>query len=97
MCLEFSIPTAFLFRRLYDFYSFQIMPLLGRLIGGSRQAYTYLPESIRTFPPPGRVAALMKNVGFSDVTFRRLTNGIAFLYLARKVKDVEEEDETQPG
>ena len=84
MCLEFALPTAPLFSRLYDFYSFHIMPVLGWIIGGSRQAYTYLPESIRTFPAPARVAALMKDVGFSRVTARRLTNGIAFLYLAEK-------------
>jgi len=52
MCLEFSRPTAPLFRWLYDFYSFHVMPLVGEIIGGSRQAYTYLPESIRLFPSP---------------------------------------------
>ncbi|MFZ0450617.1 MAG: bifunctional demethylmenaquinone methyltransferase/2-methoxy-6-polyprenyl-1,4-benzoquinol methylase UbiE [Desulfatiglandaceae bacterium] len=88
ICLEFSIPTAPLFRRLYDFHSFHVMPLLGWLIGGSRQAYTYLPESIRTFPSPGRVATLMKDAGFSEVTFRRLTNGIAVAYLAKKEENM---------
>jgi demethylmenaquinone methyltransferase/2-methoxy-6-polyprenyl-1,4-benzoquinol methylase len=95
MCLEFSIPTAPLFRRLYDFHSFHIMPLAGWLIGGSRQAYTYLPESIRTFPTPDRVAALMKDAGFAQVTFRRLTNGIAVIYLAKKGKGMRGGNETQ--
>jgi len=95
LCLEFSIPTAPLFRRLYDFHSFHVMPFLGWLIGGSRQAYTYLPESIRMFPAPGRVAALMKEVGFSEVTLRRLTNGIAMAYLAGRKRDVQEQNETQ--
>lgn len=84
MCLEFSRPTAPLFRRMYDFYSFYIMPLLGQLIVGSRQAYTYLPESIRLFPLPSELSAILEDIGFSDVRYRRLTNGIAVVHLARK-------------
>lgn len=84
MCLEFSRPTASLFRWLYDFYSFQIIPLLGWLIVGSRKAYTYLPESIRLFPGPEVLADLLKEVGFTRVTYQRLTNGIAVVHLANK-------------
>ena len=84
MCLEFSRPTAPLFRRLYDFYSFYIMPLLGQLIAGSKQAYTYLPESIRLFPLPSELSAILEGIGFSNVRYRRLTNGIAVVHLAEK-------------
>lgn len=84
MCLEFSRPTAPLFRRLYDVYSFYIMPFLGQIIAGSRQAYTYLPESIRLFPLPSELSGILEDIGFSDVRYRGLTNGIAVVHLARK-------------
>jgi len=84
MCLEFSKPTWSLFRWLYDLYSFRVMPLLGELIAGSRRAYTHLPESIRMFPLPDELAAVLRRIGFSSVTYRRLTNGIAVIHLAVK-------------
>ena len=84
MGLEFSQPTAPLFRWLYDFYSFHIMPFLGQLIVGSRQAYTYLPESIKMFSSPEELTGMLKRVGFSHVTHRKLTNGIAVIHLAIK-------------
>jgi demethylmenaquinone methyltransferase/2-methoxy-6-polyprenyl-1,4-benzoquinol methylase len=84
MCLEFSKPTSPLFRLLYDFYSFQIMPFLGQVLAGSRKAYTHLPESIRMFPLPDELSELLEKIGFSHVTYRRLTNGIAVIHLAIK-------------
>jgi len=84
LCLEFSRPTTPLFRWLYDLYSFQIMPLAGRIFAGSRQAYTYLPESIRLFPLPEELGAILKRVGFGGVTYRYLTNGIAVVYIGVK-------------
>ena len=84
MCLEFSRPTFVPFRWLYDIYSFYIMPLLGQLIAGSRQAYTHLPESIRMFPLPDELSDLLTRIGFSQVTHRNLTNGIAVIHLAVK-------------
>ena len=77
VCLEFSQPTAPWFRFLYDFYSFRIMPILGRLFAGSRQAYTYLPESIRLFPVPAELSGILEEIGFQGICYRRLTNGIA--------------------
>lgn len=84
LCLEFSKPTSRVFRWLYDFYSFHIMPLLGGLIAGSIKAYTHLPESIRTFSLPGELSAMLKDIGFSDIGYRHLTNGIATIHLAKK-------------
>lgn len=86
MCLEFSSPTTPWFRRVYDFYSFYIMPFVGQIITGSKQAYSYLPESIRLFPPPDELADILKSVGFSNITYRKLTNGIAVVHLAKKLK-----------
>ncbi len=80
VCLEFSQPTAAWFRLLYDFYSFHIMPILGRLIAGSQQAYTYLPESIRLFPTPKELSGILEEIGFREVCYRRLTNGIACVH-----------------
>ncbi len=84
MCLEFSKPTAPLFRQLYDIYSFHVMPLLGGVIVGSRKAYMHLVESIRTFVLPGELTAMIEQVGFSQVTTRNLTNGIAVIHMAVK-------------
>ena len=84
MCLEFSEPVNPIFRKLYDLYSFHIMPRLGEIITGSRQAYTYLPESIRLFPSPDKLKAMLEHIGFSQVTYRRLTNGIAVIHIGVK-------------
>jgi len=84
MCLEFSLPTDAWFRFLYDFYSFRIMPLAGKILAGTWDAYIHLPETIRKFPPPGVFAAMLRNAGFSAVTYRRLSNGIAIIYTGVK-------------
>ena len=84
MCLEFSKPTFTPFRWLYDLYSFYVMPFLGELIAGSRTAYTHLPETIRMWPLPDELTQLLKNIGFSHVIHRKLTNGIAVIHLAVK-------------
>ena len=84
MCLEFSKPKTAWFRRLYDFYSFYVMPAAGRIMVGSWDAYTYLPESIRMFSQPEELSALLTAIGFTRVRYRRLTNGIAVIYLGVK-------------
>jgi demethylmenaquinone methyltransferase/2-methoxy-6-polyprenyl-1,4-benzoquinol methylase len=84
MCLEFSKPTAPLFRWLYDVYSFHVMPFLGKVLVGSRQAYLLLPESIRMFPLPEELSALLRDIGFHKVSYRRLTNGIAVVHVGEK-------------
>ncbi|MDR2017764.1 MAG: bifunctional demethylmenaquinone methyltransferase/2-methoxy-6-polyprenyl-1,4-benzoquinol methylase UbiE [Syntrophobacterales bacterium] len=84
MCLEFSKPVFTPFRWLYDLYSFSIMPLLGLLIVGSRKAYTYLPESIRVFPPPEELKGMLEKIGFHEVTYRRVSNGIAVIHMGIK-------------
>ncbi|MFZ3048416.1 MAG: class I SAM-dependent methyltransferase [Desulfatirhabdiaceae bacterium] len=84
MCLEFSQPVWPVFRWLYDVYSFYIMPWLGDCITGSRKAYLHLPETIRLFPLPDQLSELIERIGFVDVRYRRLTNGIAVVHVARK-------------
>lgn len=84
MCLEFSEPVTPWFRRLYDFYSFRVMPLAGRVLAGCRPAYAYLPESIRLFPNPDELKRILQGIGFREVAYRRLTDGIAVVHLGRK-------------
>jgi demethylmenaquinone methyltransferase/2-methoxy-6-polyprenyl-1,4-benzoquinol methylase len=85
MCLEFSRPVTAWFRRLYDLYSFAVMPLAGKIIAGSREAYSYLPESIRQFPLPEELSALLRSLGFAQVSYRRLNNGIAVAHIGVKM------------
>lgn len=84
MCLEFSRPVSPLFRWLYDFYSFAVMPRIGELLAGSAQAYLHLPESIRTFYLPDELADIFRDHGFADVRFKRQTNGISVVHTGRK-------------
>ena len=84
MCLEFSKPVNPVFRWFYDRYSLHVMPLLGQVLAGTRQAYTHLPESIRMFPLADELAAVLERIGFADVSYRRLTNGIAAIHLGHR-------------
>lgn len=95
MILEFSVPTAAWARRLYGFYSFRLMPFLARLITGTAGPFRYLAESIRVFPPPEEIAAAAARAGFTEVKLRRLTGGIAVVYLARASQSLSAE-ETNP-
>lgn len=79
--LEFSQPPNAAFRAVYEFYSRRILPLIGGALSGSRDAYTYLPESVRKFPNAPALADDMKAAGFSGVEFEYLTGGIVALHL----------------
>jgi demethylmenaquinone methyltransferase/2-methoxy-6-polyprenyl-1,4-benzoquinol methylase len=84
MCLEFSRPVNPVFRWLYDIYSFYVMPFLGQLLAGSAESYSCLPETIRLFHLPEEIAAILTRIGFRQVAYRRLTNGIAVVHVGRK-------------
>jgi demethylmenaquinone methyltransferase/2-methoxy-6-polyprenyl-1,4-benzoquinol methylase len=79
--LEFSQPPNPLFGALYGFYSRRVLPAIGGALSGSRDAYTYLPESVRNFPAPEELADMMRAAGFGLVEFERLTGGIVALHL----------------
>jgi demethylmenaquinone methyltransferase/2-methoxy-6-polyprenyl-1,4-benzoquinol methylase len=81
--LEFSQPPNPLFGALYGFYSTRVLPLIGGALSGSRDAYTYLPESVRKFPSAEGLAEMMRAAGFAQVEFQRLTGGIVALHLGR--------------
>jgi demethylmenaquinone methyltransferase/2-methoxy-6-polyprenyl-1,4-benzoquinol methylase len=78
--LEFSQPPNAAFRALYRFYSRCVLPWIGGMISGSRDAYTYLPESVRKFPTAGKLAEDMRRAGFDDVRFEYWTGGIVALH-----------------
>ena len=80
LCLEFSPVDAPFLRQAYDLYSFVVLPGLGQLVAGDRDAYRYLAESIRRFPRQEALARLMREAGFEQVRFRNLTGGIAALH-----------------
>jgi len=78
--LEFSQPPNRAFGALYNFYSRRVLPLIGGAISGSRDAYTYLPESVRKFPTAPQLAGSMRTAGFGQVSFEYLTGGIVALH-----------------
>jgi demethylmenaquinone methyltransferase/2-methoxy-6-polyprenyl-1,4-benzoquinol methylase len=82
LCLEFSRVAVPLISELYDLYSFKVLPALGQWVAGDRDAYRYLVESIRRFPPQDELAGLIGDAGFSQVRYRNLTGGIAALHSA---------------
>ena len=84
MCLEFSKPTNPFFCRLYDLYSFYYMPFIGSVIVGSGKPYGCLSETIRMFLLPDELTAVLKHIGFSHVSYRKLTNGIAAIHFGIK-------------
>jgi demethylmenaquinone methyltransferase/2-methoxy-6-polyprenyl-1,4-benzoquinol methylase len=81
--LEFSQPPNPLFAALYNVYSRRVLPMLGGALSGSKDAYTYLPESVRKFPSAEELARNMRDAGFAQVTFERMTGGIVCLHLGR--------------
>lgn len=78
--LEFSTPPVPGFKALFNFYFTKILPKIGGVVSGSRQAYEYLPESVSRFPDQRALARLMTSVGFHEVGFRNLTGGIAAIH-----------------
>ena len=81
--LEFSQPPNAAFAALYGFYSRNILPKLGGALSGSKDAYSYLPESVRKFPGAEELADKMRAAGFVNVQFERMTFGIVALHLGR--------------
>jgi demethylmenaquinone methyltransferase / 2-methoxy-6-polyprenyl-1,4-benzoquinol methylase len=80
LCLEFSAVDVPGFDALYDFYSFNVIPLLGQTVAGNAAPYRYLVESIRRFPPAAAFSAMMATAGFRRVNHRLFTGGMVALY-----------------
>jgi demethylmenaquinone methyltransferase / 2-methoxy-6-polyprenyl-1,4-benzoquinol methylase len=82
LCLEFNPEITPLLQPLYDLYSFHVVPLLGRMVAGDREAYAYLVESIRQFPRQSELCEMIARAGLDQVRFRNLTGGVAALHSA---------------
>lgn len=80
VCLEFSMPDLPGLDRLYDLYSFNVIPALGGMVTGDRESYRYLVESIRQFPAPQRFADMIAAAGFRRASFTRLSGGIVCIH-----------------
>ncbi len=84
-CLEFSRVLNPALRKLYDEYSFRIIPKIGEAVAKDRESYQYLVESIRQFPPQQELANRMKKAGFELVKVVNLTGGIAAIHTGTKL------------
>ena len=80
LCLEFSTVDVPGLDRIYDLFSFKVIPPLGRMITGDADSYQYLVESIRKFPKPGAFAEMIGDAGFSRATWQSLSGGIVALH-----------------
>ncbi len=80
LCLEFSHMDVPLAQKIYDAYSFTVIPAVGKVVTGDGQPYRYLVESIRTFPMQQAFADMISAAGFSRVTWRNLTGGIVAIH-----------------
>jgi demethylmenaquinone methyltransferase / 2-methoxy-6-polyprenyl-1,4-benzoquinol methylase len=78
--LEFSHPPGKVISGVYGFYSRAILPFIGSLVSGSREAYSYLPESIEKFPRAPELLAMMDTAGFRQSRCELLSGGIAALH-----------------
>ena len=85
LCLEFSECQVPILDRLYDFHSFEVIPRLGELMAGDAAPYKYLVESIRRFPKQDAFAKMIREAGFSQVSYRNLTGGIAAIHSGWKI------------
>jgi demethylmenaquinone methyltransferase / 2-methoxy-6-polyprenyl-1,4-benzoquinol methylase len=80
LCLEFSTVDVPGLDALYEFYSFNVIPALGRAVAGDAEAYRYLVESIRRFPRPDTFADMIRAAGFARVSFQRMSGSIVALH-----------------
>ena len=82
--LEFGMPRVPGVRALYRWYFSRVLPFIGRRLSGHAGAYSYLPASVGTFPPPAEFMTLLRHAGFADVRAVPLTCGIVYLYTGVK-------------
>jgi len=86
--LEIARPTLPLFRQLFHFYFYRLVPLLGRVLAGQGDAYCYLPNSLTHFLSPEKLKAVMERVGLSRVGYRRLMLGTVAVHVGFKEAEV---------
>ena len=85
MCIvELTTPVRFPMRQLFKIYSHTVLPIYGRLISKDKTAYNYLTATIEAFPQGETMVKILKKIGYSKATFRRMTFGICTMYIAEK-------------
>jgi demethylmenaquinone methyltransferase/2-methoxy-6-polyprenyl-1,4-benzoquinol methylase len=80
LVLEFSKPTNDVLSKVYDTYSFHLLPKIGQLVANDAESYQYLAESIRMHPDQATLEGMMKDVGFEQTSYTNLTGGIVALH-----------------
>lgn len=85
VCLEFSNVTNEVIQKFYDFYSFTVIPMIGKFIANSPESYEYLVESIRKFPTAIAFEDIIKNAGFNCTEFRKMSFGVVAVHVGYKV------------
>ena len=85
MILEFSKVENPTLNKIYDAFSFNVVPRLGKLIANDAESYQYLVESIRKFPSQERLAGLVSESGFKQVKYRNLTQGVVAMHSGWKI------------
>jgi demethylmenaquinone methyltransferase/2-methoxy-6-polyprenyl-1,4-benzoquinol methylase len=82
--VELTTPVSFPMKQLFHIYSHTVLPFYGRLISKDQSAYSYLTKTIEAFPQGERMVDILKQAGFQEASFRRLTFGICTMYFATK-------------
>ena len=85
LILEFSAVQSELLKPLYEFHSFRVLPMLGKLIANDADSYQYLAESIRKHPDQATLKAMLESAGFARVDVRNLTGGIVAIHRGYKI------------
>ncbi|XP_047166925.1 2-methoxy-6-polyprenyl-1,4-benzoquinol methylase, mitochondrial [Vigna umbellata] len=85
LCLELSHVGIPIFKDLYDYYSFSVIPYMGELVAGDRESYQYLVESIRRFPSQEKFASMIANAGFQKVEYENLVGGVVAVHSGLKI------------
>ncbi|MEM9856259.1 MAG: bifunctional demethylmenaquinone methyltransferase/2-methoxy-6-polyprenyl-1,4-benzoquinol methylase UbiE [Bacteroidota bacterium] len=82
--VEFSKPSKFPFKHIYNFYFKAILPKIGKVVSKDQSAYTYLPESVQVFPDGAEFLEVLKRVGFKNTKCIPLTFGVSSIYVGEK-------------
>lgn len=82
--LELSVPDNRRLRKLYNLYFMHVMPWIGGLVSGNKEAYKYLPASVQAFPAPEKFCGMICDAGFRGVRFRTLSLGLCRMFIAEK-------------
>lgn len=86
VCLEFSNVSNSAIKKVYDFYSFKLIPKIGEKVTGSKESYDYLVESIRKFPTAEKFKTMIEDAGFEETHYRKFSFGAVAMHVGYKVK-----------